>query len=107
MDYEKTPILSISGGTGEQQFVLDARVVAERFSLPENRLRAYMQRGQILSRIEKGLNEDAGRWRLTLRCGNRIWRGVFSADGKLCSESLHVASGPPPSSKQEHDDRPR
>lgn len=97
MDDEQAPVLSISGGIGEPQFVLDAAVVAGRFSIPENRLRAYMQRRQVFSRVEKGENEDAGRWRLTLRCGNRIWRGVFSADGKLCSESLRVASSPAPS----------
>ncbi|MGN6094609.1 MAG: DUF6522 family protein [Bosea sp. (in: a-proteobacteria)] len=97
MHDEQAPILSISGGIGEPQFVLDATAIAGRFSIPGDRLRAYLQRGQVFSRVEKGENEDAGRWRLTLRCGNRIWRGVFSADGKLCSESLRVASGPAPS----------
>ncbi|MDX3809705.1 DUF6522 family protein [Bosea thiooxidans] len=100
MDDEQAPIFSISGGAAEPQFVLDATVVADRFSIPENRLRAYMQRGQVLSRVEKGENEDAGHWRLTLRCGNRIWRGIFNADGKLCSESLRVASGALPSRQQ-------
>ncbi|MDX3810127.1 DUF6522 family protein [Bosea thiooxidans] len=93
MDCEHAPVLSIANGAAEQQFVLDAKVVAERFSISENQLRAYMQRGQFRSRVEKGEGEDAGRWRLTLRCGNRIWRGVFGADGKLCGESLRVASG--------------
>lgn len=100
MDDEQAPILSISAGIREPQFVLDATVVASRFSIPENRLRAYMQRGQVFSRVEKGENEDAGRWRLTLRCGNRVWRGIFNADGKLCSESLHVAAGALPSRQQ-------
>ena len=75
---------------GRQPFMLDAAFVARTFDLTTARVRALMARGLFRSLVEKGEAEDAGNWRLTLRCGNRVWRGVVDGDGALCRQSIGV-----------------
>jgi len=72
---------------GGLPFVLDGALVAQRFGFSPERMRVVMDRGFVHSRVEKGEGEDAGRWRLTLRLGARVWQGVFTADGRLCEET--------------------
>ena len=79
-------------GTVEGPFVLDAAFVAQRFGMTLDRMRVLMDRRMVVSRVEEGVGEDAGRWRLTLRSGNRVWRGVFTTDGRLCEETFGLAS---------------
>jgi len=79
---------------GDLPFLLDGALVAQRFGITAPRMRELMNRRMVQSRVEKGEGDDAGRWRLTLRLGNRVWRGVFTADGRLCDESIGVAGRP-------------
>lgn len=72
---------------GALPFLLDGALVAQRFRIAPERMRVLMDRGLVHSRVEKGEGEDAGRWRLTLRLGARVWQGVFTADGRLCEET--------------------
>lgn len=76
---------------GDLPFLLDGSLVAQRFGVTTNRMRQLMNRRMVQGRVEKGEGEDAGRWRLTLRLGNRVWRGVFTTDGKLREETMGVA----------------
>ena len=75
----------------EDGIVLDADFLAARFSLTEARMQGLMARRMVQSRVERGEGEDVGRWRLTVRIGNRVWRGVVAEDGALQSESMGMS----------------
>lgn len=73
---------------------VSANLLAQRFNLHEATLRRLMAQGQIHGRVESGHDDDAGRCRLTLRCGNRIWQAVLGADGDIETEEVrHVRPG--------------
>ena len=69
-------------------FVLDATRLAKRFGWSAEELRELMRRGLVTSRVERGEGEDAGRWRLSVRCGNRCWRAILLADGTMVEDQL-------------------
>lgn len=72
------------------EFVLPADMLAERFGWPIATLREMMSRGFVASRVERGEDEDAGRWRLSVRCGNRRWRAVIEADGTVSEQGIDI-----------------
>ena len=74
--------------TGE--FLLPADLLAARFGWPVETFRNMMRRGFVASRVERGEGEDAGRWRLTVRCGNRRWQAVVEADGTVGDQRIEV-----------------
>lgn len=78
------------------EFLLSADMLAERFGWPTQTLRDYMRRGLVASRVERGEGEDAGRWRLSVRCGNRRWQAVVEADGTVGSQRIEVLPAAPP-----------
>jgi hypothetical protein len=47
-----------------------------------------MKLGLVTSRVERGSHEDEGRLRVTVRCGNVSWRGIFDETGGVISEGL-------------------
>lgn len=69
-------------------FTLNAGRLAGRFGWSEPELRDLMRRGLVTSRVERGEGEDAGRWRLSVHCGNRCWRAIVLADGTMAEEQL-------------------
>lgn len=71
-------------------FTLDAAMLAERFGWSEQALREMMQRGLVSSLVERGEGEDSGRWRLSVRCGNRRWQAVIEADGTMADQHLTI-----------------
>lgn len=73
------------------EFVIDAAFVAAKFDLDIEQARTMMRRGLFRSLVEKGEGADAGQWRLSLRCGNRVWQAVLSADGAIRHEALGLA----------------
>lgn len=75
------------------EFVIDAAFVAAKFDLDVDQARTMMRRGLFRSLVEKGEGTDAGQWRLSLRCGNRVWQAVLSADGTIRHEGLGLAGG--------------
>lgn len=68
-------------------FVVEAAVLAQAFGLTEAGVRAAMADGRITSRCEAGIGEDAGRWRLTFRHGDRSLRLVVDAAGAILARS--------------------
>lgn len=60
---------------------IEASYLAARLGLPVNRLRAEMRRGIVYSVVERGVGEDAGRLRLTIRYRTRAWTVVVRRDG--------------------------
>jgi hypothetical protein len=94
-DAPATPASTIPPDGGRPPFTLDAAFIARTFGLTPARLRALMALGMFRSLVEAGEAEDAGTWRLTLRCGNRVWRGVVDSDGALSRQSIGVTRTPP------------
>ena len=78
------------------EFLLPADMLAARFGWPTQTLKDYMRRGLVASRVERGEGEDAGRWRLSVRCGNRRWQAVVEADGTVGAQRVDVLSNTAP-----------
>ncbi|QRM57162.1 DUF6522 family protein [Sinorhizobium sp. BG8] len=76
----------------DRQFFLDSAFVAKAFDMSEARVRALMRRKLFRSTVEKGVGEDEGSWRLTLRCGNRAWQGILTTDGDIQRQSIGLVS---------------
>ncbi len=72
------------------EFLLPAALLAERFGWPIRTLQDYMRRGLVTSRVERGEGEDDGRWRLSVRCGNRRWQAVVEADGRVSGQKIEI-----------------
>jgi hypothetical protein len=66
--------------------VLDASALAEKLSIPPEDLRRRMRLGLVTSLVEAGEGEDAGLRRLTVRCGDEVWRAVLDADDQIVEE---------------------
>lgn len=77
------------------EFLLPADMLAERFGWPTETLRDMMRRGLVSSRVERGEGEDAGRWRLSVRCGNRRWQAIVEADGTVGQQRIDVLPAAP------------
>ncbi|MGI6244336.1 MAG: DUF6522 family protein [Pseudochelatococcus sp.] len=77
---------------GNGDFILDTEALAARFRMSLADFRRNMAQGRITSMVEAGRDEDEGRYRLTVRFGNRVWRAVVDASGTVSEESLGFAS---------------
>lgn len=77
-------VLPEAGG----DFTLDAELVAKGFGWSARELRDHMRRGLVTSLVERGEGEDHGRWRLSMRCGNRRWRAVVTGDGTIAEQHV-------------------
>lgn len=73
---------------------IDAEVLAPNLGLSVEALRANMAKGLVTSIAETGVDEDAGRTRLTFRYRTRVWRLVMDADGTLTKAPLPTAKPP-------------
>jgi hypothetical protein len=78
------------------EFLLPAEMLAARFGWPIETFRDMMRRGLVSSRVERGEGEDEGRWRLSVRCGNRRWQAIVEADGSVGDQRLDVLPAAPP-----------
>ena len=67
-------------------YVLDASALAEKLSIPPEELRRCMRLGLVTSLVEAGEGEHAGLRRLTVRCGDEVWRAVLDADDQIVEE---------------------
>jgi hypothetical protein len=66
------------------EFTLDAAVMAPRLGLSPERFMALWRRGLIQQRVERGVGEDEGRFRVTLRyLGARVELIVDAEAGVL------------------------
>ena len=67
-------------------YVLEPTALAERLSIPPEDLRRRMRLGLVMSLVEAGEGEHAGLRRLTVRCGDEVWRAVLDADDQIIEE---------------------
>lgn len=64
-------------------FVVPAPLLAEAFGIDEAEVKAAMRTGEMTSRCETGVDEDAGRFRLTFRHRDRALRLTVDGDGRI------------------------
>ncbi|MEC5325560.1 DUF6522 family protein [Aurantimonas sp. A3-2-R12] len=86
-------ILSIVDG----DVTIDAEALAPKLGLSAEALKDKMAKGLVTSVAETGLDEDAGRMRLTFRYRARVWRVVVEADETLVEDP--VPAGKPARAK--------
>ena len=69
MDWNSSAAVSYS----EDEFTVDAEIVAAKLGLSPDLFWQEVKRGIVYSVVERGEGEDAGRVRLTFRYGARSW----------------------------------
>ncbi len=75
-------------------FTVDAEIVGRAFGLPPAEVPSKLRAGQITSRCETGVDEDAGRWRLTFYCGGKALRLVVDENGTILTRATFPAHAP-------------
>jgi hypothetical protein len=75
-------------------FVVDAEIVGAAFDLPPADVPGKLRVGEITSRCETGVDEDAGRGRLTFYSGGRALRLVVDEAAVILSRSTFSAHEP-------------
>lgn len=75
-------------GFGDGEVEVDAALVAEALDLTPAQLQALLREGAVTSRCERGVDEDAGRWRLTFYLGGRRLRLIVNETGAVLRRSL-------------------
>ncbi len=81
------PVIEVEG----DEATIEAGHLAAKLGLSVDRLRVEMRRGIVYGVVERGVGEDAGRLRLTVRYRARSWTVVVEADG-----TLNEAAAPAP-----------
>ena len=100
------PASAITIADGE--ITVDAELLAPKLGLSAEALKAEMRKGTVSSVAETGIDEDAGRTRVTFRYRTRAWTVVVEPDGTLRDrlsimlvESLAPPAKAPPSDSRE------
>lgn len=75
----------------EGRFTVDADLVSAAFGLEPADVPALMRAGGITSRCETGIEEDAGRWRLTFYHGGRALRLTVDSGGRVLKRATFDA----------------
>lgn len=68
---------------------MDAALLATAFEIDQDTVRAKMRAGEITSLCEAGVDEDAGRFRLTFRHQARALRLILDANGAVVSKARY------------------
>ena len=83
------PTVAITIANGE--ITVDAEQLAPRLGLSAAAFQAEMRLGRVSSIAETGINEDAGRTRVTFRYRTRVWTAVVEPDGSVVERILPQA----------------
>ena len=75
------PASAITIADGE--ISVDAELLAPKLGLSVEALKAEMRKGNVSSVAETGIDEDAGRTRVTFKHRMRVWTGVVNPDGTV------------------------
>jgi hypothetical protein len=67
---------------------IEASIVAQGLELEPSRVQAMMRKGEITSLCERGVNEDAGRYRLTFFHKSRRFRLIVDGTGTVIQRSI-------------------
>lgn len=74
---------------------VDANRVARALGLAPDAFRKLMEHGHIRTLSERGIGEDAGRYRLSFYWRERRFRIVTDADGRLLAADERALPSPP------------
>ena len=67
---------------------INASVIAQGLALEPSLVQAMMRKGEITSLCERGMNEDAGRYRLTFFHKSRRFRLIVDRSGTVIRRSI-------------------
>lgn len=70
------------------EFTIDAGVLAEGFGLSAEDFRGRLRAGAVTGRIYRGIDRDAGTWRLEVFLGNARLTVVADDEGRPLHRSL-------------------
>ncbi len=84
-----SPVIEVRG----EEATIEAGFLAAKLGLSLDRLRAEMRRGIVYGVVGRGVGEDAGRLRLTVRYRARSWTVVVEADGTLNEAPAVIGQG--------------
>lgn len=79
-------------------FTVDADVIAAVLGIEPARVQPLMRDGIITSVCERGVGEDAGRYRLTFVHGDRAYHLIVDEEGHVIEQSalnVRARRGPP------------
>ena len=76
------------------EFIVPAALIGDVFDMSEEAVRQAMREGAITSRCEVGQGDDAGRWRLSFRKADVVFRLTVDGDGRILSRSRFAAPRP-------------
>jgi hypothetical protein len=100
-----SPVPASAITIAEGEISIDAELLAPKLGLSAAALMEEMRKGIVFSVAETGINEDAGRTRITFRYRTRAWTVVVDPDGTLRDrlsimlvESIAPAAKSPPAS---------
>src|SRR6266480_808526 len=80
---------------------INASVIAQGLALEPSRVQAMMRKGEITSLCERGVNEDAWRYRLTFFHKSRRFRLIVDGTGTVIQRSIvDFGDRPLPASKR-------
>ena len=82
----------------EGEISMDAELLAPNLGLSAAALMEEMRKGIVFSVAETGINEDAGRTRITFRYRTRAWTVVVDPDGTWIECIAPAAKAPPTNS---------
>ncbi len=78
-----------------ETFNVDAALIAESLGIDASQVQPLMREGRITSRCERGIDTDAGRYRLTFFHGRLRALLTVDATGALISRAIEADSGEP------------
>jgi hypothetical protein len=77
------------------KITIDAELLAPKLGLSAKALKIEMSKGIVYSVAEAGVDEDAGRTRLTFRYRSLVWAVVIDSDGNLTDSIAPTAKTQP------------
>lgn len=77
------------------EITVEASALAPKLGLTIEALKENMAKGLVMGVTETGLDEDAGRTRVTFRYRARVWRVVIDSDGSLFEAPIAVPETKP------------
>jgi hypothetical protein len=82
------------------QVSIEAALIAADLELDPAGVLEEMRSGRLTSRWERGVDNDAGRYRLTFFHANRQLRLIVDANGEVLERALTQPRGPPQTRQQ-------
>lgn len=79
---------------------VDASIVAEGLWLAPALVQPLLRQGRIASRLERGVDDDAGRYRLTFVHGRRQLRLIVDDAGHVLERSATELAAPVPRTRR-------